>query len=101
MAAANRVIVLPEAVDDIAEAYDWYEERREGLGGEFLEQVNDCMESLQRHPEMCPFIHESYRRAVVRRFPYVILYEHSDDDVTVYAVFHASRDPERWRSRLS
>jgi plasmid stabilization system protein ParE len=45
-------------------------------------------------------VHESYRRAVVRRFPYVVFYEHLDNTIIVYSVFHCSQDPKKWRSRL-
>ena len=44
-------------------------------------------------------VYENYRRAIVRRFPYVIFYEVVDRTVMVYAVFHCSQDPDKWRSR--
>ena len=40
-------------------------------------------------------IYTDYRRALVRRFPYAIFYEYTGVKVTVYAVFHASRDPQK------
>jgi hypothetical protein len=42
-----------------------------------------------------------FGRKLVRRFPYAIFYESSDDAVTVYGVFHTARDPKKWRHRLS
>ena len=33
-------------------------------------------------------------------FPYVIFYEYSGGTVTVYGVFHTSRNPDKWRERL-
>jgi len=57
------------------------------------------MESIRRHPEMYPVIHESYRRSLIRRFPYAVFYE-VENAITVYAVFHTSRDPDKWRQRL-
>ncbi len=50
---------------------------------------------------MYAIVHESYRRGLVRRFPYAVFYEHNGNTVTVYAVFHASRDPSKWRQRLT
>jgi toxin ParE1/3/4 len=91
--------LAPEAELDIAEAYIWYQGRRAGLGEEFLSSVEACLESLRRHPEMCPVVHENYRRSLIRRFPYAVFYE-VEDGVTVYAVFHTSRDPNKWRERL-
>jgi hypothetical protein len=37
---------------------------------------------------------------MIRRFPYVLFYENSETIITVYAVFHCSQDPQKWRNRL-
>ena len=94
------LVIAPEVEVDIAEAYLWYEGRRAGLGDEFLSSVDACLESIRRRPEMYPVVHESYRRSLIRRFPYAVFYELSEATVTIYAVFHTSRDPDKWRQRL-
>ena len=43
---------------------------------------------------------DDFRHFKVRRFPYTIYYEYTDDVVVVYAVFHGARDPERLRQAL-
>jgi plasmid stabilization system protein ParE len=48
---------------------------------------------------MYPMVHENYRRGLVRRFPYAIFYESAGSVVTVWAVFHPSRNPGKWRQR--
>jgi plasmid stabilization system protein ParE len=98
---AVELVLAPEAESDIAEAYDWYEDRRVGLGEEFLSSVDACLEGTRRWPDMYPVVHEHFRRALIRRFPYAVFYEKSESIVTVYAVFHTSRDPEKLRRRLS
>jgi len=98
---AVELVIAPEAELDIAEAYIWYEGRRSGLGEEFLTSVDACLESIRRRPEMYPVVYEDYRRSLIRRFPYAVFYEESEAAVTIYAVFHTSRDPEKWRQRLS
>jgi plasmid stabilization system protein ParE len=97
---AARVVFAPEAEFDIAEACAWYESRRIGLGEEFLTSVDACLETISRRPEMCPVVHETFRRSLIRRFPFAIFYEYSGTTVTVYSVFHSSRNPEKWRERL-
>jgi plasmid stabilization system protein ParE len=94
------VVIAPEAELDIAEAYIWYEGRRAGLGEEFLSSVDACTESIRRQPGMYPVVHEGYRRSLIRRFPCAVFYEQSEAAVTIYAVFHTSRDPDKWRQRL-
>jgi len=97
---AAELIVAPEAEQDIAEAYGWYDGQRVGLGEDFLSCVDACIQSILRNPELRRVVHENYRRGLVRRFPYAVFYEYSDGVVIVYCVFHTSRDPEKWRQRL-
>ena len=59
------------------------------------------MTLYRRWPEMNPIVHEGYRRSLIRRFPYAIFCAVSEATVTIYAVFHTSRDPDKWRQRLS
>jgi plasmid stabilization system protein ParE len=70
------------------------------LGEEFLRCVDACIEATRRTPELHGVVHENYRRGLVRRFPYAVFYEYSEDAVTVYGVFHTSRNPDKWRQRL-
>src|ERR1035438_1884081 len=95
------LVIAPEAELDIAEAYVWYEGRRAGLGEEFLSSVDAALDSIWRRPETYPVVHEGYRRSLIRRFPYAVFDEPSGATATIYAVFHTSRDPDKWRQRLS
>ena len=97
---AAKLVIAPQAEQDIDEAYDWYEERRPGLGEEFLGCVDACIQQICRTPELHAKAYKDYRRALARRFPYAVFYEYADDTVTVYCIFHTSRDPEKWRQRI-
>jgi plasmid stabilization system protein ParE len=98
---AADLILAPEIEEDIAAAYGWYEARRPGLGEDFLSALEACLESIRRHPEMYALTHETYRRALLRRFPYGVFYEYSREVIVVYGVFHTSMNPDKWRMRLS
>ena len=95
-------ILVPEAKADVADAYLWYEDQSLGLGMEFLRCVEAALLSIQRTPLIYPMVHETYRRALIRRFPFAIFFEidDSEDRCIVYSVFHCSQDPEKWRGRL-
>ena len=97
---AARFIVAPEAQDDLVAIYEWYEAHRLGLGEEFLDCVDACFERIRRTPDLYAVAFETYRRALVRRFPYAIIYEATPDEITIYGVFHTSRDSDMWRLRL-
>jgi plasmid stabilization system protein ParE len=98
---AARLVIAPEAARDIDEAYGWYEGRRAGLGEDFLSCLDACAQAIRRRPEMHAAVYKEYRRALVRRFPYAVFYEHVAGTVTVYCVFHTARDPQKWRQRLA
>ena len=98
---AADLVLTPEAEQDVSEAYGWYESRRPGLGEDFLTCVDACIGAICRTPELHPIVHENYRRALVRRFPYAIFYELAGNTLTIYCVFHNSRDPQKWRERLA
>ncbi|HNT35699.1 MAG TPA: type II toxin-antitoxin system RelE/ParE family toxin [bacterium] len=97
---AAELLIAPEAEQDIVDAYAWYEDRRHGLGEEFLCCLDACIEGILRNPEMHEKVYEDYRRGFVRRFPYAVFYEYNNATVTIYSVFHSSRNPEKWRQRL-
>ena len=98
---AAKLILAPEAEQDITEAYGWYENRRHGLGEDFLSSVDACIQQACREPELHAKVHEEYRRVLVRRFPYAVFYEYAGEAVTILGVFHTSRNPDKWRERLS
>ena len=96
----ERVIFTPEADDDVAGSYDWYESQEPGLGEDFLRSVEVCVRGIQRYPEMYPAAIDEFRRAPIRRFPFEIFYEVTVDSITIYSLFHCSQDPQKWRKRL-
>lgn len=94
------LIVVPEAQEDLATIYDWYEAQGTGLGEDFLNCVDACFERIRRTPEFYGIAFETYRRALVRRFPYAAIYEAEASAITIHGVFHTSRDSDTWRIRL-
>jgi plasmid stabilization system protein ParE len=83
----------------IAEAFRWYEARRSGLGGEFLELVRGAFRDIGRAPEQYPLAVDDIRKCVVLHFPYVVYFVVVQRGVSVLAVMHERRDSDRWRSR--
>jgi len=47
---AVELVIVPEAQQDVEEAYCWYEERRMGLGEDFLGCLEACMQTICRMP---------------------------------------------------
>ncbi len=68
------ILFRPEAEAEMEHAYQWYEERREGLGADFLLCVEESLDKIRRDPELYPAVHENVRRVLIRRFPFGVFY---------------------------
>lgn len=84
-----RLSVRPEAERDLAVARDWYESKRAGLGGEFLDEVTLAMLELERAPELPRLYFGAFRRLRLQRFPHKLFYQVHGDRVVVFRVLHA------------
>lgn len=90
-----------EAFLDIQDAYNWYENERLGLGELFLYQIEERLSRLKEYPESSPTEVDEFRRAMLKQFPYYIVYEFNPKLIVVYAVIHTSRDPKHWIKRTN
>jgi hypothetical protein len=87
--------VKNEANLEIIEAYLYYEEKRTGLGEEFLEHLNGYFERIIENPEHFPQKRKPYREVFIKRFPFLIIYETTKREVIVYSVFNTWQNPEK------
>ena len=62
-------------------------------------QLRALMITASYAPQRFPVGPKGIRRALLRRFPYMILFRATDDAIHIIAVFHTSRDPVRWQRR--
>jgi toxin ParE1/3/4 len=95
-----KLIISPEAEEDLSEAFTWYEERRKGLGHDFLLQINAALRFLERNPLVFPEMYKGVRRHLIKRFPYKIFYLVERQKVIILGVIYAGRDPELVKKRI-
>ena len=93
------LVVREAAEEDIREAFEWGETQSPGLGAEFLRCLDACLSLVGRQPEIFPVVHRLSRMALVRRFPYLVIYRVTPDFISIIAVMHGSRHPRQWRGR--
>ena len=94
------VVTRSEAEEDLAEARDWYENNRVGLGDEFLDSAEKFFERISEFPELYAIVVKNIRRGKLDRFPYVVYYRFLKDKIEVLAVLHGRRDAKAWRRRI-
>ena len=95
----------PEIPAELAEAVRWYETRRDGLGSEFLDEVDATLPLLATRSRSFPRLQDvdptlEIRRALLPRFPFALVFLVREDEIRVLAVAHAKRRPGYWLSRV-
>lgn len=101
----NRPVgIEPEAATELDEASRWYDDKRPGLGMEFLEAVDVARSHIARWPRAgapVPGVAQDLpvRRVPVGRFPYHVVYVETPTTVTILAVAHDRREPSYWHAR--
>ena len=89
----RRLVLRSEARLELEQAVTWYEAQVPDLGRQFRAEVYRTFDSIIARPELYPMSHGATRKAVLRRFPYLIFYLVETNRVVIVAVFHAKRDP--------
>lgn len=91
---AYKVIITIAAELDILEATDYYELQLQDLGVRFYQTVISCLRKLETNPEHYSYLFKEFRAASAGVFPFLIIFKiTSFNEVIVYGVMHASRNP--------
>lgn len=99
-----RLRLTKQAQQDFKEAAEWYDSKRPWLAERFLADIAEMFERIVDDPEQFPRVEVAvtnssrvWRRVVLKRFSYIVVYFISGDAVVVVSISHTSRD---WTSRL-
>jgi plasmid stabilization system protein ParE len=93
--------VQPEAAAEANEAFNWYEDQQPGLGGEFYRELTRGFEFVLENPLLSQVVYRGLRKRKLARFPYLIVYQVTDAEVSVVSVFHGARHPANWKRRAA
>jgi len=93
------VIIQPEAEMDLDDAYDYLQSRKKGLGFDLLEEISDIIARLESNPFLFQKVYGEKRRAIAKRFGYIVIYIIKEETVYILAIIHGSRNPKRWMKR--
>lgn len=94
-----RYVFHPEALNEYAEAVQYYTEQRVEVAQAFINAIEDTVYRIRESPASYAAIDEDVRRCMARKFPYGVLYTIEQDYILILAVMHCSREPGYWKSR--
>ena len=89
-----------EAEEEFIEASQFYNSRVPGLGDRFISEVEQAILLLTEKPRIGQLMDEVFRRVVLDRFPYSIIYSIELEKIWIVAVAHQRRRPGYWRNRV-
>lgn len=99
MASKVPVRFHPLAEQEALAAFRWYEERNALVAKILVIELEAAMDLIAESPGRWPRISGRYRRFVVGRFPFSIVYMLRDGYVEVIALAHHRRRPGYWVGR--
>jgi plasmid stabilization system protein ParE len=96
-----KVKIEPEALADIQEVTDWYNEAQAGLGKRFQETAIKHINSLKKDPQLFAIRYNEIRCIVIKKFPYMAHFYINDENntVEVLAVISTDRSPKLWEEK--
>lgn len=97
---SRKLIVTKEAEADLLDGYLSYEEKQEGLGCRFLDEIELVFDRILPNPFLYQEVETDIRRAVPHTFPYLVFYTFAEQTVQILAVIHGSQDPAYINKRL-
>ena len=98
-----RVVYLPEAREELLAAVEFYldcEDGEDGLATDFYRELQKAVRDIIEAPELWGSIGKGFRRKLMHRFPFGVIYHLIDADVIeIVAVAHQKRRPGYWSKR--
>lgn len=92
----SKLIIEPEAQEEIIDAIEWYESKQVGLGADFLNYLDGYFQTLKNAKATFELKRKPvFRELPLKRFPFVIIYEEFRDQIIVYSVFNTYQAPEK------
>ncbi len=91
--------LLP-AEEEMTEASVFYEAATSGLGAGFLDEVGRVINILRVHPDLGQPVGQGFRRVLLHRFPFSLVYSVEVDAILIVAVAHQRRRPGYWKDRI-
>lgn len=92
---------LDPAEEEMNDASSYYEAASNGLGFDFLADVQFGIDSVREHPYLGEAIGNELRRKLLHRFPFSLIYSVEPDAILIIAVAHYGRRPGYWKTRIT
>jgi plasmid stabilization system protein ParE len=94
------VRIHPAALEEAEAAMAWYGKRSRTAAEAFLNDIDRAIAQISQHPERYQLYELKTRRALLHKFPYLIVFREGTGGIEIVAVAHGRRKPGYWRDRI-
>ena len=94
-----KVIILQQALEELSDAVDYYEEQQNGLGLKLKKEIETHVNWIVQNPDVPNKRAKFYRRVNLKVFPYYIAYIVRKETIWILAIAHSFRKPQYWIER--
>lgn len=95
----SKLIFHPEVSLEIKASFNWYEAQVAGLGSDYLSELESAYQAIEQLPNTWPKFKKNFRRYLLSKFPYSVIYRPVKERIFIVAVMHNHRNPGYWESR--
>ncbi|MFT3881542.1 MAG: type II toxin-antitoxin system RelE/ParE family toxin [Gemmatales bacterium] len=95
------VRLLPEARQEFDEAIEWYAHQNKSLAIDFVTNIRNVLNRIAVLPKMHRVVYRDVRKAVVKRFPFVVVYREEATELIVVSIIHTARHDDVWKQRVN
>ena len=95
------IVFDPDTKAEFLAAVQYYESCQSGLGRRFKIFVQSALQKVAKTPFQYRLIHAPFRRYLLPKFPYAIIFSIEPDHIRIFAVAHTKRKPGYWLRRIS
>lgn len=89
----------PEALAEAEQSALFYEREQPGLGYSFVAVLKDAVSEIVKRPLMWRKFSGRFRRYLLPKFPFGIIYTIHENEIYIAAIMHTKRKPGYWKRR--
>ena len=89
----------PLAENDLKIALNYYYEISPKLEKRFLSHIDKQFTNILSSPDLYQYETKTSQKVVMKKFPYIIIYEQYEGALMVLAIFHTKQSPSKLEER--
>jgi toxin ParE2 len=97
---SKAIDIHPLAIAEADDAFRYYRKIDKELAADLKIEIGRCFQAIETRPLTFQQHLLGTRRCVLRRFPYLVIFQARGTSWFVVAVAHEKREPAYWQKRL-